>query len=1097
MSDSNSNQFYVPGGTLTPDAPSYIERKTDRELYEHLRAGDFCYVLTSRQMGKSSLMARVALRLKEEKQASVAILDLTQLGAEQGKADAARWYYGIAHQIQRELQISCNLQSWWRGREDLLPVHRLSEFFSDVVLARTSCPVVIFIDEIDSTIGLPFAGDFFATIRACYNQRAIKQQFQRLTFVLLGVARPSDLIPDLRRTPFNIGHRIELEDFTFGEALPLAKELPGKTADRKRLLRRVLSWTNGHPYLTQKTLAELVAQNPSEVNERAVSNIVHKVFIDPPTHQTDVHISTIRDFLNGQGAILKDIKATYRLVLLDQERVDDDPLSPVKSALKLSGLLKVGEDGQLVVRNRIYQRTFADWEAGDTFYKIDESQPASTQKSDLANAVSFTTAKVLLLGDSGVGKSGLGWRLSHDEFKDQVSSHGQQLWVLDQLGTRRADGTECEAILWDLAGQSDYRLIHSLFMDDADLALLVFDPTDRLDPLRGVEFWLEKLRAQRESLSQTARKKCPVILVAARADRGAPALTQDELDDFCRQRGINGTVSLSALTGQGLNQLVQQMKTLISWEDKAATVTTATFKRIKDYILNLKEDLSERQLIVQPDIFRRELERTDANWEFSDAEMMTAIGHMENYGYVRLLRTSKGEERILLAPELLNNLASSFVLEARRNPLGLGALEEQLLMAGRYSFPELENLPADERDILLDAATLLFLKHNICFRETDPFGGKVYLVFPALINLKKPLLEDEETEDGTAYIVRGVVENVYASLVVLFGYTHVFTRTNQWRNQARYEVGDGLICGFRLDAESEGELNLVLYFGTNVGQPVRTLFRGLFESFLARRNLNVLRYEPVVCPNGHTINREVVRFRLSQGRMFAFCHECGARVTLSKADDPVQLTQAERRKVEEQSWAAARRSRFEQAVFQLVSYVESQKLPRPKCFISYAWGHPEHERWVERNLATDLQKAGINVVLDKWESASPGMSVPRFVSRIADSDMMIVVGTPLYLEKFENNDSSTGSVVASEVDIISQRLLSTVEEKETVLPILLAGDINSSLPRLLRGRVYADFRNERSYFTRAFDLILSIYKISPVARAVTDLRESLRESEMR
>ncbi|MDQ3011176.1 MAG: hypothetical protein M3X11_10805, partial [Acidobacteriota bacterium] len=117
---------------------------------------------------------------------------------------------------------------------------------------------------------------------------------------------------------------------------------------------------------------------------------------------------------------------------------------------------------------------------------------------------------------------------------------------------------------------------------------------------------------------------------------------------------------------------------------------------------------------------------------------------------------------------------------------------------------------------------------------------------PELINLKKPLLEDEQaTEDGAGYTVSGAVENVYASLVVLLGYTQTFTRTNQWQSQARYEVGDGLISGFRQDSsDREGELNLVLYFGTNVGKPVRSLFQGLFESFLARRNLDVFRYEP-------------------------------------------------------------------------------------------------------------------------------------------------------------------------------------------------------------------------------------------------------------
>ena len=92
----------------------------------------------------------------------------------------------------------------------------------------------------------------------------------------------------------------------------------------------------------------------------------------------------------------------------------------------------------------------------------------------------------MLVGDHSVGKSALGYRLIHGEFKEQASTHGQQFWVFPALGNRRADGTECEAILWDFAGQPDYRLVHALFVDDADLALVLFDATDLRDPLHGV-----------------------------------------------------------------------------------------------------------------------------------------------------------------------------------------------------------------------------------------------------------------------------------------------------------------------------------------------------------------------------------------------------------------------------------------------------------------------------------------------------------------------------------------------------------------------------------------------------------------------------------
>ena len=129
------------------------------------------------------------------------------------------------------------------------------------------------------------------------------------------------------------------------------------------------------------------------------------------------------------------------------------------------------------------------------------------------------------------------------------------------------------------------------------------------------------------------------------------------------------------------------------------------------------------------------------------------------------------------------------------------------------------------------------------FHESDLIGT-AYLVFPELINLKRPLDDDgQPVEDGVAYTAGGAVENVYASLEVLMGYTQTFTRTNQWRNRARYEVGRGQVCGFRLEAKRAGELDFVLYFAKDTPPPVRMLFQSLFENFLNRRNLTVHRLD--------------------------------------------------------------------------------------------------------------------------------------------------------------------------------------------------------------------------------------------------------------
>ena len=477
-----------------------------------------------------------------------------------------------------------------------------------------------------------------------------------------------------------------------------------------------------------------------------------------------------------------------------------------------------------------------------------------------ADSVRYTTAKLVLVGDSGVGKTGLGWRLARGEFKEHPSTHGQQFWVVDDLGTTRSDGTECEAVLWDLAGQPIYRHGHPLFLENVDLSLLLFDPTKGMESLNGVEFWINQISGK--------DKLPPSVLVGARVDVGDSILTQDELAQFCRRYGISGGyVGTSAKQDIGLDQLLTVLQSNIPWEGMTTTVTTITFKRIKDYVLSLKEQADRVNVLVSPAELRQQLETAwqtgaspfdevqddeeRAEWHFTDTEMMTAVGHLENHGYVTILRTSAGVQTILLSPDLLVNLVSSIILQASRHPRSLGALNETTLLNGGYPFAELEALSRIEQKTLSDAAILRFLEHNICFRET--LGPENLLIFPGLIRQKRPLFDDIETTDDVSYIIRGAVENVYAALVVLLGYTQTFTRVNQWQNQAQYELGAGEICGFRQIEERAGEIALILYYAATTPTYARTMFQGLFETFLYQRDVD-----------GPAIHRSTVLMNISK-----------------------------------------------------------------------------------------------------------------------------------------------------------------------------------------------------------------------------------------
>jgi len=304
-------------------------------------------------MGKSSLMARTAQRLRDA-DATPVILDLTAIGQ---NVTPEQWYEGSLSRLGRAVDLEDELEDFWFDHEHRGPMQRWVDAIEQVVFPRTSGRIVVFVDEIDMVRSLPFStNEFFAGIRECYTRRTEDGAFARLTFCLIGVATPSDLIDDPRVTPFNIGRRIDLTDFTDEEALRLSDGL-GRVDDvSSELMQRVLHWTGGHPYLTQR-LSQAVAGDASVRGENGVDGLCAELFFSERSQEQDSNLQFVRNqMLSREEVDPASLLTVYRDVRAGKS-VPHDETSPAVNALQLSGVAHAVA-GSMRVRNRIYEHVF-------------------------------------------------------------------------------------------------------------------------------------------------------------------------------------------------------------------------------------------------------------------------------------------------------------------------------------------------------------------------------------------------------------------------------------------------------------------------------------------------------------------------------------------------------------------------------------------------------------------------------------------------------------------------------------------------------------------------------------------------------------------
>lgn len=355
--DCYCNYQYQAGGSLPSNAPTYVIRQADYELYDALLARQYCYILNARQMGKSSLRIHTMRKL-EAQGISCAEIELSGIGSQQ--ITAKQWYGGIIQELISGFEIRINRRQWFQEYDDLSPVQKLSKFIDTVLLKQIKQPLVIFIDEIDSVLSLDFpTDDFFALLRNCYEKRANNPEYNRLSFVLLGVATPSDLIQDPKSTPFNIGQAIDLKGLEFEESYGLAEGLKLIAEAPQAVLKEILFWSGGQPFLTQK-LCLMLTKSDIFIKKGQEKKIIkalikENIFKHWESQDEPEHLRTIRDRLLHNSRSRKSLLKLYQQILKRGKIVATEGITQME--LRLSGLV-IKTEGYLVIKNPIYQTVF-------------------------------------------------------------------------------------------------------------------------------------------------------------------------------------------------------------------------------------------------------------------------------------------------------------------------------------------------------------------------------------------------------------------------------------------------------------------------------------------------------------------------------------------------------------------------------------------------------------------------------------------------------------------------------------------------------------------------------------------------------------------
>lgn len=324
--------------TIVPDN-LYVERRADKQLHDIIesmqRPG---YVLVSRQMGKTNLLLRAKRKWENADDLYVYIdmsnVDETEKECFESLIDTAidtheETFEGVRERVMDLRQINNISKS---------PVQAHNEELR-VLLSAVKGKLVFILDEIDSLTRSSFSDNVFSQIRSIYFSRVNYPVLNKLTYVLSGVVEPTEIIKNPKISPFNIGEKILLDDFSHDEYITFLSQA-GLLRFGEDVINRIYYWASGNPRITWDICYEL--QHKTCIIPEDVDTLVKTMYL---TSFDKAPVDTIRNLVKED----RDLRDAIIQLAYGKGDVLSDK---IKSKLYLSGIVNYNVN-EVVIKNKI------------------------------------------------------------------------------------------------------------------------------------------------------------------------------------------------------------------------------------------------------------------------------------------------------------------------------------------------------------------------------------------------------------------------------------------------------------------------------------------------------------------------------------------------------------------------------------------------------------------------------------------------------------------------------------------------------------------------------------------------------------------------